>query len=351
MTRSGRVKASAGLVLGLLLLLPACAGKDPELVLRGRTMGTSWLVRAPAQGPTDDRRLRERIEAELEAVNAEASNWREDSQISRLNRAAPGEWVPVAPELAAMLRLAARVRARSGGAFDVTVEPLVRLWGFGSGAAAPSAVPAPEAIAAARARTGPGCIEVQGAGAGPPRARRLRDCVVDLSAIAKGHGVDRVFELLDAAGLEDLLVEIGGELRVRGRNASGGPWRVGIEIPEPLPERRARRVLPLGDVAVATSGDYRNFFEIDGVRYSHTIDPRTGRPVRHELASVTVLDPGGAMAADAWATALNVLGPEAGRSVAEREGIAALFVVRTPDGYAERETSALQDVLAAPPSS
>lgn len=332
-----QVKLAAPLLLALLALAAGCDRQGDVVVLSGRTMGTTWSVKTDGGDPEALRRL---VEAELETVNAEASNWRDDSQISRLEAAPPGAWQPLNPPLRELLALADSIRERSDGAFDIAVAPLVRLWGFGRGAPI-DAPPAPAEIERLRARTGPGCFELR---TEPSAGRRLRQCSLDLSAIAKGHGVDRVFERLQATGRVNLLVEIGGEVRAGGSNPAGRPWQIGVEVPEPGSLRRSRRVLPLHDVAVATSGDYRNFFEFEGVRYSHTISPRTGWPVRHELASVTVVHPS-AMHADAWATALNVLGPKRGFEVAAREGLAVLFIVRDADGYRERYTAPMAALL------
>jgi thiamine biosynthesis lipoprotein len=175
-----------------------------------------------------------------------------------------------------------------------------------------------------------------------PRALKKADpaLYVDLSAIAKGHGVDRIADMLDGAGIESYLVEIGGELRVRGHNVRGKPWRIAVERPDPG-VRDVHRVIEMRDGGMATSGDYRNFFEHAGRLYSHSIDPRTGWPVPHELASVTVLAPRAARA-DALATALLVLGPEVGFALAECLEIAALFIVRTPEGYSDLPSSAFR---------
>jgi thiamine biosynthesis lipoprotein len=217
----------------------------------------------------------------------------------------------------------------------VTVGPLVNLWGFGPGRGE-DRVPSATEVEEARARVGYARLEVRDP---PPAVRKaIPDLYVDLSAIAKGYGVDRVSEYLESQGVGRYLVEVGGEVRGRGRNARGTPWKVAVERPAEG-ERAAYAVVEVDGVGVATSGDYRNFFEKDGRRYSHTIDPATGRPVTHALASVTVVSDT-CMTADALATGLNVLGPEAGYALAEREGIAALFIVREGQGFARRATAA-----------
>jgi thiamine biosynthesis lipoprotein len=223
----------------------------------------------------------------------------------------------------------------SNGAFDVTVGPLVNLWGFG-----PDPVqlkpPADAAIDAALERVGYDRLHVD---CSRPAIRKdTPDVYVDLSACAKGFAVDRATELLDARGIRHYLVEIGGELRMRGLNADGEAWSVAIETPADA-GRTVGRIVTLTDKAMATSGDYRNFFEYRGERYSHTIDPRTGRPTTHNLAAVTVVGDSTVLA-DAMATALLVLGPRAGLELAVREGIPAYFQVRTEGGFSEASTPA-----------
>ena len=239
-----------------------------------------------------------------------------------------------------MLEAAREISDRSGGAFDVTVGPLIELWGFGPSGSI-SDRPDPHAVRAALERVGYRRLEIRRA---PPALRKDRDISVDLSAIAKGHGVDRVAALLRASGCSDFMVDIGGEVAARGVNPAGRAWRVGIEVPDPDLVGAVQRVVTLRDTGVATSGDYRNFLDLDGVRYSHTVDARTGRPVDHRLASVSVVHES-VMWADGLATALNVLGPDAGFELAEREGVAALFLIRRAADFEERYTRAMQTHL------
>ena len=245
------------------------------------------------------------------------SNWRQDSELSRFNRSAADVDFVASSATIEVFRIARHVSERSGGAFDVTVGPLVRAWGFGPGTD-PTAAPDPPQAAeleAMRAFTGWDGIEIAD---GVLRKRDARlEC--DLSAVAKGWGVDRVSGALAELGFADHLVELGGEVRASGTKPGDRPWRIAIERPDPA-SRDALEILDLRDVAIATSGDYRNYYERDGQRISHTIDPRRGRPVRHTLASVTVAHSSTAWA-DAWATALNVLGPEEGPALARAEGL------------------------------
>jgi len=338
------------LILGALVLpvVLGCAERtrDP-LRLEGRTMGTWYSVRlaSPPAG-LDLRRLHADIEARLDRVNGWMSTYRRDSEISRFNRHAGTDWFPVSAATARVVETALTVSALSDGAFDVTVAPLVNLWSFGPETREPR-VPSEEEIARRRARVGYERIEVRD----DRRALRKKrpDVTIDLSAIAKGFGVDQVAELLEEAGIVHYLVEIGGEVRARGVKSDGTAWKIGVE--KPLPGRReVQRVLAIGDRAVATSGDYRNFFEADGKRYGHTIDPRTGRPVEHALGSVTVVDDT-CMAADAWATALMVLGPAKGHDLAVDRGLAAMFQIRSERGLEIRETPAFAALKAGTPES
>ena len=264
------------------------------------------------------------------------SHYRPESELSRFNRARTTEPWPMSRETLGVVAEALSVGRASGGAFDVTIGPLVDAWGFGSPGRGPAA-PDEAALAALRARVGSDLLEVD-LGASTLRKRRA-DVVLDLSAIAKGYAVDAIADLLVERGYADYLVEIGGELRAGGASERGERWRVGLERPVPGAPA-ARRIVPLADAAVATSGDYRNFYDLNGVRVSHTLDPRTGRPVAHRLRSVSVIARRCSLA-DARSTALNVLGPEEGYALAVVRGWAALFVVDDGTGrLVERETPA-----------
>ncbi|WP_295888323.1 FAD:protein FMN transferase [uncultured Thiohalocapsa sp.] len=328
-----RLGALAALVL---LILSGCGPKEHTLDLVGRTMGTSWSVQVPRPpAGLDDAALYASITAVLAEVNERMSTYQADSELSRFNAAETTDWFPVSAELVRLTDTALAVSTLTDGAFDVTVGPLVNLWGFGPEVKAEQ-LPAQAEIDAALARVGWDLLHTR---AEPPALRKDRtDLYVDLSAIAKGHGVDRMAAVLEDAGITDYLVEIGGELRGRGRNAEGEPWRIAIERPD-AGRRAVLRVVALTDLGMATSGDYRNFFELDGERYSHTIDPATGRPVDHQLASVTVLAERCAEA-DAWATALLVLGPERGMTIANDRGLIALFVERFGDELRVTESTA-----------
>ena len=323
--------------LASLLLLAGC-GADAEFHrLSGQTMGTDYAV-TMAGGSDCSAELSEPVEAELHSVNAQMSTWQPDSELSRFNRAPAGEWTPVSADLAGVVTLAQDLARQSDGAFDVTVGPLVDLWGFG--VRERRGLPGSEEIAATAARVGYRFLEARRS---PPGLRKLLDDLhLDLSGIAKGHGVDRLAALLDLRGCTDYLVDIGGEVRVRGLSPRRAPWRIGIELPEDGGGTHTPTVLSLSEGAVATSGDYRNVRSVGETRFSHTIDPRTGRPIAHEVASVTVLAETAALA-DGLATLINVLGPDEGLAFARRRGLAALVFVRRNGGLDRRYTESMRD--------
>ncbi|MEE3327957.1 MAG: FAD:protein FMN transferase [Myxococcota bacterium] len=312
-----------GLSAYRLLLAPP---PGPYTSLNGTTMGTTWSVHVASEdmGASAMRSAAAAIQSSLDEVVASMSTWDPDSEISRLNASTRTDPQTISEPLLQVLKVAQAVSQASQGAFDVTVSPLVDAWGFGA-ATPPASLPSEKHLEEIRRHTGHGLVILDGTRS--TLTKKDPRVEIDLSAIAKGYGVDRVAEKLESLGYFDYLVEVGGELRARGRRLDGKIWRVAIETPgDGL--REIHRILELKDRAMATSGDYRNFYERDGQRFSHTLDPRTGRPIEHRLASVSVLHPT-ATAADAWATALNVLGPKKGFEVAQEENIAAYFISRT----------------------
>ncbi len=337
---AGTLAVAARLAVpGSVLALSGCGAgaRDAMTRLSGPTMGTGYRISLPQRLTADETEtVRASVEAALGRVDALMSTYRSDSELSAFNAAGAKEWLDVAPDTAAVMAEALRTGSLSGGAFDVTVGPLVDLWGFGPGDR--QGVPSDEAIADAAALSGQNALRFL-----PKRGiAKDRDGLrVDLSGIAKGHAVDLVAERLEAAGFDSYLIDVGGELKARGRKADGAIWRVGIERPVPG-EHQVQRVVTLEGGAIATSGDYRNFFERGGRRYSHTIDPRTGRPVEHTLASVSVIADS-AMTADSLSTALMVMGPEEGLALAESLELPALFLLRSDGNIVERATRAFMD--------
>jgi FAD:protein FMN transferase len=323
------MRGSFGLLPVVALLLLACAERPSALRIAGETMGTTYEV-VVTHRPADLSRsaIQSTVADVLAEIDEHLSGWNPASELARFNGAVGTEWMAVSALLVEAIDEAEAVSRATGGAFDVTVGPLVRAWGFGAGAAEGSAAPARAELDRLRAATGYQKLESRPR---PPALRKtVADLHVDLDGIAPGLAVDHIAERLEALGLGDYLVELGGEVRARGLSPAGRPWRVAVEAPL-QGERRPIALVELDGLGVSTSGDYRDFREIDGRRFSHTIDPRTAAPVTHGLASVTVLHPSAA-AADAWATALTVLGPEEGMALAQRHGLAALFITRLPDG-------------------
>lgn len=320
---------------------------DPRARIRrltGQTMGTTWSASVVCRDDLTTPQLLAVIGDALEMVDSQMSAWRESSDLCRFNRTRRA-WQPLPPAFATVLACALDVAEQSNGAFDPTVGAMVDLWGFGP-ARRVAGVPDARALAAARTRYGWERIELDRAAA---RARQPGGVTLDLSGIAKGFAVDAVAASLDELGIESYLVEIGGELRGRGVKPDAQPWWVQLERPEtPVaagdPVYAPDLLLALCDSAVATSGDYRRGFAYDGRWYSHTIDGRTAAPVAHGLASVTVLAET-CMLADAWSTALTVLGPDEGFALATRRGLTALFVARRASGPPVRATPAFLDLL------
>lgn len=335
----------------LLVLLAALGGltvwrlgsapKGGVLEFSGETMGSTYSVKV-ARPPRDlaPETIQDAIQARLDRVEALMSTYRPGSELSRFNASQSDAPFPLSEETFAVFAMAQRVSAESGGAFDVTVGPLVNAWGFGPNR--PADPPSDAQIDELRARVNYHLIELD---ATSRTIRKPRpDIYCDLSAIAQGFGSDEVAEALDALGVENYMVDVSGDVRARGTNGQHKPWSIGIERPIDGIERSVQRIVPLADMAMTTSGDYRNYREIDGKRVSHEIDPHTGRPIAHDLASATVFHPVCAMA-DAYDTALIVLGEEAGMALADKLGLPVFMIVRTPNGFEERTNAAFDTVF------
>jgi thiamine biosynthesis lipoprotein len=274
------------------------------------------------------------IDEELKKINQHMSTYIADSELMLLNAASVGEWHNISQPLHDVLQLSQHISEQSGGAFDITVGPLINLWGFGPDKHEDQ-VPDAAALDAARKSMGYQKLELA-----DNQARKSGDIKLDLSAIAKGYGVDWIAEVVAREGVNNYMVEIGGEIRVSGLNPKGKPWRIAIEQPSMM-QQSVHKAISITDMGMATSGDYRNYFEKDGKRYSHTIDPATGYPIDHRLASVTVLARTSAEA-DGWATAINVLGPEKGLEVANREQLAVYMIVKEGEGFVDRYSTAFE---------
>lgn len=326
--------------LVLLAFVLSCSSEVDLTTLEGRTMGTTYrvLVRSESAG-FDAAKLHKMIDQELIYINKLMSTYDVNSEISRFNRSAQITPFNLSSETTEVLAFSLQLARQTQGAFDPTVSPLVNLWGFGP-VRSDAKIPPADAISRVRAEIGFDALALD---ATDNTLRSQLPRQLDLSAVAKGYAVDRLAAILIEAGLSHFLVEVGGELVAKGTKFEDVPWRVAIESPDPV-NRGIFKALSLRDKAVATSGDYRNFFESNGQRYSHTLDPRTGSPVDHTTVSVTVLADT-AMVADGWATALNVLGLDEGLKLANERGLAALFISRTDTS--ERRQSYESDTMKA----
>ena len=312
---------------------------------RGLTMGGTFSVKVvtardelESTGFGDvDRALR----ASLNRINRLMSTWDDDSELSRFNRSTSLQPFPVSPETFDVFQWSIDVGILTGGALDVTVGPLVDAWGFGPSGPR-NAVPTEEEIARLREAMGPDRIELNRAALTVRKTRPEVRC--DLSSVVPGYAADRLATELSNRGFTDFLVDVGGEVRTRGRNETGTAWQVAIERPEPYSDA-IQRLVPISDLAITTAGDYRKYREVGGQRVTHILDPRTGRPLTHRLASVTVIDEL-AVRADAFDTALMVLGEDEGMALAKRLNLAALFIERTGEGFTERATPRFEAIAA-----
>ncbi len=312
------------MLAGVWISVACCRLSAAErLQITGETMGTYYSVTIdspPATASVDH--VRGEIGAKLAEINAQMSTWDSESEISGFNQSDSTDWFEVSPEFAAVVREAKRIHKLTSGAFDPTVSPLIDLWGFGKPDT--SGIPNQTEIDRALQSVGMQHLEVQD---NPSALRKTHATLqLNLSAIAKGYTVDEIAALLVDSDLCSFVVDIGGETRTGIAKANGDPWRVGIESPKAGLNRNERpgQIVPITESSIATSGDYRNFFEVDGVAYSHTINPVTGYPMKDPPASVSVIHKS-CMTADAMATALMVLGPDKGLALAKQQGLTVLF--------------------------
>ncbi len=298
--------------------------ESARIALNGPTMGTRWTALFYAEPSVDPDTIRAALQAVVEEVDGQMSTWNAGSDLMRINAAPVGQWVPVPERLRQVLGLGLEIGRASGGAFDIGMGDAVTAWGFGPEAAAPDVIRA--AMEAPR-RPAHEVLELDG-----DHVRKAARIALDLNGIAKGYGVDRLAETLRDHGVKDALVGIDGEMRALGLRPDGKAWTIAVEAPDP--ERRApHSILALQDAAVATSGDYRHWVEVQGRRLAHTMNPGTGAPLIASPASVTVVARTCAEA-DAWATALMVLGKDRGAGLARRSGLDALFLMRDDEGNA-----------------
>ncbi|EJN6827824.1 thiamine biosynthesis lipoprotein [Vibrio cidicii] len=319
-----------------LLILAGCEKPAEQVHLSGPTMGTTYNIKYIVQSDIPSAEaIQTEVDRLLEEVNDQMSTYRKDSELSRFNQYQGSEPFTVSEQTATVVKEAIRLNQLTQGALDVTVGPLVNLWGFGP-EARPEVVPSDAELSERKANTGIHHLSVDG----NKLSKDLPHLYVDLSTIAKGWGVDVVADYIQSQGIHNYMVEVGGEIRLKGVNREGIPWRIAVEKPS-VEERAIQEIIEPGDMAIATSGDYRNYFERDGVRYSHIIDPTTGKPIANKVVSVTVLDKS-SMTADGLATGLMVLGDIKGMEVANQNNIPVLMIVKTDDGFKELVSKAYQ---------
>ena len=316
----------------LSLALQAAEPKKSAQVFEfeGQAQGTSYHIRYSGAEQVD---IKSKVDQQLANFDKIFSNYRPDSDISRFNQETSGDWFPVDADLVRLVELSNRISKQSAGAFDITVGALIKVWGFGPFKRETKVLPSDATIAEAKklvdyrrllSRRKP-----------PALKKTLRGLNIDLSGVAQGYSVDKIAAFLDELGLRNYLVEIGGEIKTRGQKQTGIDWELLVESPSLEPGEIGTLVHARG-LGLTTSGDYREYFEKDGKRYSHTIDPRSGRPIEHKLASVTVIAQTAAEA-DAWDTALMVLGPEESRKIVQGKALSAFLVLHDGSGFLSEE--------------
>lgn len=332
------------LLVAFLCGLGACSRPPPEIVLSGPAQGTLYNVKiAAAPTGVDSHAVRVVIDDVLDSVDRSMSGYRSDSEVSRFNASQSTDWIEVSADLATVVAASQETSAASHGAFDITLAPLIALWGFGT-SGEPSRIPDEAAIHEVQARTGFEMLEVRR----EPAALRKKNpqLTIDLNGAAPGFTVDKLAARFEAMGLHHFMIDIGGEVMARGRNAEGEPWHIAVEKPIDA-QSEPFAILRLADFSVTTSGEYRHYYVLDGKRFSHTIDPRTGRPVQHDLAAVVVMG-SSSLVIDTWATALNVLGDREGYELAIQRGIPAMFIVQQGDRLIRKMTPGFEGNIIGP---
>ena len=320
-------------ICGLFLILTSCSDSDDlqkPIRLTGQTMGTSYSVTIVGNpNGVNKQKLKESIENSLEKVNSQMSNWDKNSEVSLLNKNSSNKPILISQPLFNVIKAANNINLKSGGFFDITLTPLINLWGFGTKKQI-NEIPTEEEISFALSRVGQkNLLKLDSSDKTLFKAKQ--GISINLSAIAKGYGIDQLAKMLTEMKINRYLIEIGGDLIASGLNAKGEPWSIGVETPSST-KHSVQSILTIKNMAIATSGDYRNFFEKNGVRYSHIINPNTGKPIRHKTASVTVLAKK-AMIADGWATAMLAMGAEKGMVVANRYKLAVFFISKRQNTF------------------
>lgn len=324
-----------------MVSLSGCS-KTEQLQISGKTMGTYYsikLVMRSSQSDSDE--IKTGIDTRLEQIAHKMSTYRSDSEITRFNDSRlVNQPFPISKETETVINEALRVAALTDNALDITAGQLVNLWGFGPVNRDKALPPSPDEVKHRLAWTGVDKLKVSHGAL----IKSVPQLALDLSSIAKGYAVDVIAEYLESIGINDYLVDIGGEVRAKGKNAQDNVWRVAIEKPSTGLEQQVQRIIELDNVSVATSGDYRNYFDAGGVHYSHTIDPKTGYPIENGIASITVIT-SKCITADGFSTGLGVLGPERGIEIADKLNIAVFMIIKSDDGFEERYSKAFEHYL------
>ena len=324
----------------LLAALTGCWFSERVEEFGGPTMGSTYTVKYVRSKDSPSLELLKReTDAILAEVDQQMSTYRDDSAIEQFNQTPAGSCQAMPAGVLELVEAGRALHEQSAGAFDLTLEPLLNLWGFGPKARAEK-VPTPKQLAVARERIGMQHLRREG-----EQLCKDVDVQVDFNSIAAGYAVDKIVQRFNELGVTSYMVEVTGELKAAGKKPDGQPWRIGLEAPQDG-QRVAQRVLAVDGYGISTSGDYRNYFEEEGQRYSHTLDPLTGAPIIHKLAAVTVVDKS-TLRADGLSTVLMVMGTEPGLAFAERMGIAAFFVTREGDTFVTQTTQAFEQLFAA----
>lgn len=325
------------ILLSSFLLLTSCLTRPAQTVFGGMAMGTTYTVKIV--GKVDSLELKTQMNALLESLNKQMSLYDKNTDIIRFNESPSLDWFAISPEFASMVEIGLGISKLSNGLFDMTIRPLVFLWGFGPDGF--TKVPTDDQIKSVMKNIGYTHLGVR---QNPPAIKKdIPELTLDMGGIAQGLAVDLLAELLEKKGYSRYMVEFGGEIRAKGLNADNVLWRIGIVSPVPL-SNDFEQVVPLKDMSVSTSGDYRNYKEVQGQRFSHTIDPNTGKPITHKLASVSIFNKT-CVRADALSTALMVMGPEKGVEFANAQDIAAYFIIHDGKEFTVKMTKAFEIMM------
>ena len=325
------------MLLGVVILLAGCDNtsapatpKAQVTVLDGKTMGTFWRVSVVGIDQNRAENLRQKVQTLLDGDDHLLATWKSDSALMRFNQSQSTTPWPVSEGMADIVTESLRIGQKTQGAMDITVGPLVNLWGFGPDKQ-PVKTPTQAQIDAAKARTGLKNLTVINRAGQQYLQKAIPDLYVDLSTVGEGYAADHLARLMIEEGISRYLVSVGGALVSRGMNADGQPWRVAIQKPTDR-ENAVQAIVDINGHGISTSGSYRNYYELDGQRISHVIDPQTGRPITHKLVSVTVIAPT-ALEADGWDTGLMVLGTEKAQQVVREQGLAVYMIMKEGDGF------------------